>query len=549
LETVLDAQAKTFATMKDLPAVRAKVFRSLGRIRAENTNDIDGAIAAYESVLDAEPEVTDVRELAGLYVLRGKEGDAARAADLYFTVGDITEGTDQISILEKALDLVPTHDGALTLLEKIIPQEEQGKRLHPHWAAYVEKAPTGPNGDARRLLLAQAYGEQGRYQEALAYIAELVRKRDEAANKLHVDLSAKMSLAEKARSSGSPRGSTSSVPSAPKVPSSSPHVTSSSPVTKKTLVGYKLSEVSDNAPPPAGAVQIPESPDPPGASDWRNSPLPPRPSQNATAVRREHDTISLDERSLEEVLHGVDEEEAAYPRKKLPVKWLAAGAAVVAIGAGLALWPRAKEANKTPSVSSTVTAAGGPNAPSVTAPIPTTQAAPAGQAGSKGPTLAVENKDEAAVTAKTKGQIETEQGAKSDTSAQATGQSDSAAPKKTIKNAAAGVNVKLAVDGASYKGGKIDKKQVLKALEEKMPEFERCYSKALKKTPQLKGRLVYSWTVKKNGKVGSVQKLRSTIADANMNKCAMATIRKIAYPKPKNQVAKVQMAWVFSRGE
>lgn len=563
LETVLEAQTKALTDVKDIsPAARARVFRSLGKIRAENTNNIDGAIAAYESVLDTEPEKTDVRELAGLYVLRGKPGDAAHAAELYFTVGDITEGIDKISVLEKVLDLVPTHDGALTLLEQIIPQEEQGQRLHTLWATYIEKAPSGPNNDARRRMLAQAYGERGRYQEALAYIAELVRKRDEAAQKIHVDLSAKMSLEDKARSSGSAKAQ---VQSAPEVTSSIPPDISNLPVTKKTLVGYKMSELADG-PPPAGALLIPESPDVPGASDWRNSPPPPLPSQKAPAVRHATDiTEPLDERNLEEYLPNVDDEEPVYPRRKLPVKWLAAaGTVVVVIGAGVALWPSTNEVSKTSPTSSAATASA-PTGAAVTAPIPTTQTAPTQQAIAKERTTAVENKDETAA-AKTKEKSATEQSAsttqepskmaepgkpaaKSDTNAQATETGEAAVPQKSIKNAASKVSVKLVVDSAKYKGGKIDKKQVIQALEEKTPEFERCYSKALTKKPRLKGRLAYSWTVKKNGKIGSIQKLRSTITDANLNKCAMATIRKITYPKPKNQVAKIQMAWAFSRSQ
>jgi tetratricopeptide (TPR) repeat protein len=547
LETALEGQGKALLQAGEpTSAVRARVFRSLGKLRVDTANNIDGAIEAFERVLDAEPELSDVRYLAGLYESRRKPGDAARSADLYFTLGDITEGPERVAILEKSLALSPTHDGALALLEKTIEPREQGRRLQGLWAAYVEKAPPGPSSDARRRLLAQAYCEEGRYPEALAYLDELVKKGDSQAQRLYGEISAMTGGAAQGRASSGP------VPASSR-PSTKPPRGRVAKNPKKTLVGYKVSDLSGNVAPPLGAVPISNFPMPPVGMKSPPPPSPPPPSPPPPPVPGGRASgVTDDSSSYEPVSTGqvvfVDEEDEFQLRKKFPVKWITM--VVIAIGAivsALLLWPQAKkptepgqsEAAAGSSIAAPVTGqAGSAVAAPPPAPlkdIPKTAAAgspaPSGADGAEAQT-AVGTAEKTAQEAPPAKQIVEEQ---------------SPAAKKTGKGASPSVVVTLDEKSAKYMGGKIDKKLVLKALDKKIPDLERCYTKALAKKPRLKGSLSYGWTVKKTGQMVSLQKLKSTITDNSINSCVMATLKKTTFPKPKAKTAQLRMAWTFAR--
>jgi TonB family protein len=144
------------------------------------------AIAVLERVLDLEPTTDSLAQLARLYTQRNGEGDRVQAAELYSALGE-TLGAEGRPWLERALNLVPTHDSALDALEEIVPEGERPQVLRERWAAYLEnggdaKAEAEGRPDAvksaerRRLELSRAYAAEGSFRDALVFIAPLAER-------------------------------------------------------------------------------------------------------------------------------------------------------------------------------------------------------------------------------------------------------------------------------------------------------------------------------------------------------------------------------------
>jgi hypothetical protein len=93
-------------------------------------------------------------------------------------------------------------------------------------------------------------------------------------------------------------------------------------------------------------------------------------------------------------------------------------------------------------------------------------------------------------------------------------------------------------DQANLRGlGKLTDQQLTAAFEKAAPKLDQCYAQALEKKPKLKGRLIFQWTVKPNGKVTGAKKQGGTIKDADLARCTVDAISETKFPKPKKQGA------------
>ena len=158
LETILALHAKALRELDgvDLAALGG-IYGRLGQLRAERATrgsqeDVDGAIEAYDQALDLAPSSETILALAQLYEQRDHEGDAAQAAELFYTLGDVLGEVDGLPMVERALQCVPSHDAAMELLERYVPQEHSA-RLRGYWEAYIEHSDNDAGKDMRRRSL------------------------------------------------------------------------------------------------------------------------------------------------------------------------------------------------------------------------------------------------------------------------------------------------------------------------------------------------------------------------------------------------------------
>ncbi|MDD9938112.1 MAG: AgmX/PglI C-terminal domain-containing protein [Myxococcales bacterium] len=105
-----------------------------------------------------------------------------------------------------------------------------------------------------------------------------------------------------------------------------------------------------------------------------------------------------------------------------------------------------------------------------------------------------------------------------------------------------------AVSGlVKVKGGKLPKAKVMQGVNKRLAGMKRCYRQALKRKPALSGRLVYSFTVKTNGRPTAIKKVRGTIKDKRMINCGTGVLKQARFAKPKKKAARVTVPFVFKK--
>ncbi len=630
LEAMLSEQALALAALPEAePEVRAAVFRALGSVQAEQTGNVDGAIGAFEQVLDAEPDVTVIAALAQLYTGRNRDDDARRAADLYCALGEVSDGAESVAYLEHALNLAPDHEQALDELEALVPEAERPARLGGRWTAFIAAAPDGPGTDARRKALAQAFMEEERYAEALQWISPAAARGDAAAMSIREGLyhlmgvdPASMQAPEAVRpaqdewrsASGPPHNfdeqttrdygavaqaaraeaaQPASVPpqapmpvsaSAPRqaqgaqprftppattmpgVGSQAADDTKTPPVQSgATLVGYAVSpelkelygeamEMKPPAPEPAPATGEPQAPAPFPATEAPTLVLPAR-QQPPVRTAPEAMGAQAVQPQVAAAAAGVTPAAAApaaapaamdaallpddidiKPKSALPKLLIGAGLlALVAGGVFVYMQYFAKPAKQAATAVETASGEAQPGAAETGAAAP----------GSEQPGAAAEPTTAGAEEAATDEAKETEAAKAESAEEAATDQKAEAAETETGGAEEKQGSVRMVSQLLRVRGGKIDQGELMEAAEEAFPEMERCYAKARRQRPRLKGRVVLSWTIKTNGRVSAARRAGGTIKSRTFASCLASAIKKTGFPKPRRKAARVSLPFVF----
>lgn len=498
LEVILSNQARALAKMEGIePQLRSYVSLHLGRLRAEQLNSIDRAIEAYEDALDAEPDLNAIIELADLYAERGHAGDNQQAADLYYTVGDILGNPQGIDMLEKALDQMPTHEQALALLETYLPQEEKMSRLRIRYESFIDQAPNDPGSDLRRLSLCQAYLSEERYQDAYRCIAPLAAKGDIAAGYIIEDIKDKIGIATE---DANPTGL---------------HEGNSDKNASQTLPGLQV---------PAEIQQTMSTDEP--AQMVR--PIEQIGSKIPASTQAQ---MAFSVEQVEQV-ERLEQPVSFMPVTDIPVSSRYTLATLreiilhlprvqVLIGLGALLLV----------VSGVyVFAADSDN--------------PAGEDG----TADKHQKTTQLISDEEKKQDSQpnviNKRKETNKELQSKPQEAKKATKKTRAKKKQG-SVLLVTRAAKYRGGRINKKKSLQALRKSLPKMELCYEKAIRRKKKLKGWMVFTWTVKRNGRVAAAKKIRGSIKDRPLSQCMSSVIRKVRFPKPRRRAARIRFPVKF----
>lgn len=162
------------------PTVCALASFMLAHLRVRHTHDLDGAIEALCDALRAFPEHPEAkRALSGLYARRARKrvvtneraarDDRHRAAQLLYELGMFDIGKDAISDLQRALDLVPDHSGALeTLLRRLGGHQLPVRRMRLQ--AFVNAAPDRVQTHRHRFELVRCLFRERRYADAVPHL-------------------------------------------------------------------------------------------------------------------------------------------------------------------------------------------------------------------------------------------------------------------------------------------------------------------------------------------------------------------------------------------
>jgi outer membrane biosynthesis protein TonB len=94
--------------------------------------------------------------------------------------------------------------------------------------------------------------------------------------------------------------------------------------------------------------------------------------------------------------------------------------------------------------------------------------------------------------------------------------------------------------------GSMDSKSVSKVVRRHSRAIKRCYEKALKANPKLKGKIVVDWTINMRGRVEHASVASDTIRDPGMKKCILSTIRRMRFPKPEDGPVPLSYPFIFS---
>lgn len=176
----LQRRAELLGARGGSPAAQAEAWSRLARLRADHTDDVDGAIEALHRAVQAVPsDPSSLLQLAQLYERRAARGqgsnaqaDRVSAAELHHALARL-EPTNAIAHLERALDAWPGHTKALKQLESLETTTDRDARLLPRWRAFLIANPSGEESDARRVIVATALEALGQLEEALEILTPL----------------------------------------------------------------------------------------------------------------------------------------------------------------------------------------------------------------------------------------------------------------------------------------------------------------------------------------------------------------------------------------
>ena len=176
----LQRRAELLGARGGSPTAQAEAWSRLASLRAEHTDDVDGAIEALHRAVQAVPsEPATLRRLAELYEHRAARGqgsnalaDRVSAAELHHALARL-EPEHAVAHLERALAAWPGHTKALKQLEALVGGADRDSRLLPHWRAFLLANPSGDESDARRVIVATTLESLGRFDEAIETLAPL----------------------------------------------------------------------------------------------------------------------------------------------------------------------------------------------------------------------------------------------------------------------------------------------------------------------------------------------------------------------------------------
>lgn len=97
--------------------------------------------------------------------------------------------------------------------------------------------------------------------------------------------------------------------------------------------------------------------------------------------------------------------------------------------------------------------------------------------------------------------------------------------------------------------GELDPSIVTKEVKSRLGAIKACYERALKRSPNLSGKVVIHWTITAAGTVSGVEVENDTLGDSEVASCIKALVARWRFPAPSGGAVEVSFPFVFQASQ
>jgi len=97
--------------------------------------------------------------------------------------------------------------------------------------------------------------------------------------------------------------------------------------------------------------------------------------------------------------------------------------------------------------------------------------------------------------------------------------------------------------------GELDPNMVAKEVKSRLGAIKACYERALKRNPNLSGKVVIHWTITQAGTVSGVDVETDTLGDAEVASCIKSLVARWRFPAPAGGSVEVSFPFVFQSSQ
>jgi outer membrane biosynthesis protein TonB len=97
--------------------------------------------------------------------------------------------------------------------------------------------------------------------------------------------------------------------------------------------------------------------------------------------------------------------------------------------------------------------------------------------------------------------------------------------------------------------GELDPAMVAKEVRTRLGAIKACYERALKRNPNLSGKVVIHWTITQAGTVSGVDVESDTLGDAEVASCIKSLVARWRFPAPSGGSVEVSFPFVFQASQ
>ena len=97
--------------------------------------------------------------------------------------------------------------------------------------------------------------------------------------------------------------------------------------------------------------------------------------------------------------------------------------------------------------------------------------------------------------------------------------------------------------------GELDPAMVAKEVRSRLGAIKACYERALKRNPNLSGKIVIHWTITQAGTVSGVDVEQDTLGDAEVASCIKSLVARWRFPAPSGGSVEVSFPFVFQSSQ